>query len=479
MGSLFSSGLLCPPLPISSVANVSRLGVFIAMLKTVAETYRETGHFLSTDILAIMFEPNQLFDCLLTDFIMYFGCTLFCVPLQQAISRGYLSWNGAGWILQSLWELAYCIVVIAYTVHKDWRWIQSVFIGLHLMVVLMKQHSYAFYNGYLSEVYTRRRLLTRKLADLQDDGVESTPTQHGDTLRNRRRSPLGTSADIANIPAEKDLSAPELSALAAVITEEIEACTAELTSCSPNSPEISYPHNLTTRNFLLYLHFPTVVYELTYPRHPTINWSYVAEKTAATFGVLAIMVIVSQTWIYPVVMETLTLRALPLSQRLAEFPWILLKLIFPFMAEYILSWYLIWELILNLLGELTRFADRGFSGPWYNSTSWDSFARDWNTPVHNFLLRHVYHSSISTFRLSRKQATLVTFLISACVHELVMWCIFKKLRGYLLVLQMAQLPLVKLGRSRWMRGRETLGNCFFWVGIWMGPAFLSSGYLIL
>jgi len=27
------------------------------------------------------------------------------------------------------------------------------------------------------------------------------------------------------------------------------------------------------------------------------------------------------------------------------------------------------------------------------------------------------------------------------VHELVMWCIFKKLRGYLLFLQMCQLPV--------------------------------------
>lgn len=33
-----------------------------------------------------------------------------------------------------------------------------------------------------------------------------------------------------------------------------------------------------------------------------------------------------------------------------------------------MTWYLIWELILNLLGELTLFADRGFYGDWWNST---------------------------------------------------------------------------------------------------------------
>ena len=62
-------------------------------------------------------------------------------------------------------------------------------------------------------------------------------------------------------------------------------------------------------------------------------------------------------------------------------------------------------------------------------------------PVHNFLLRHVYHSSISALKVNKHTATLITFFLSACMHELVMWCIFKKLRGYLLFLQMSQLPV--------------------------------------
>jgi len=31
--------------------------------------------------------------------------------------------------------------------------------------------------------------------------------------------------------------------------------------------------------------------------------------------------------------------------------------------------------ILNLLAELTYFADRGFYADWWNSVSWDQFAR--------------------------------------------------------------------------------------------------------
>lgn len=134
---------------------------------------------------------------------------------------------------------------------------------------------------------------------------------------------------------------------------------------------------------------------------------------------------------------------------------------------------------LNVLAELTRFADRGFYADWWNSKSWDYYARAWNIPVHNFLLRHAYHSSISAFHFSRTTATLVTFLLSACVHELVMMVLFGKVRGYLFTFQMLQLPLVALSRSRLLKGRDTLGNVIFWLGLSAGPAFLTSLYLFI
>jgi sterol O-acyltransferase len=40
-------------------------------------------------------------------------------------------------------------------------------------------------------------------------------------------------------------------------------------------------------------------------------------------------------------------------------------------------------------GYYYRFADRNFYDDWWNSSSFDQFARKWNKPVHEFLLRHV------------------------------------------------------------------------------------------
>ena len=111
--------------------------------------------------------------------------------------------------------------------------------------------------------------------------------------------------------------------------------------------------------------------------------------------------------------------------------------------------------------------------------TWDQYARDWNRPVHIFLLRHVYHSSISTFHLSRGSATFVTFLLSALVHEMCMAIMFRKIRGYLFCMQLMQLPLVMVSRHPMMHGRKVLGNVIFWLGLFVGPSVLTSLYLVV
>jgi hypothetical protein len=50
----------------------------------------------------------------------------------------------------------------------------------------------------------------------------------------------------------------------------------------------------------------------------------------------------------------------------------------------------IFHVWLNILGELTRFADRTFYKAWWNASSLDQFWRLWNMPVHTFLMRTLY-----------------------------------------------------------------------------------------
>lgn len=474
------------------------------MLKTGAENWKSTGSPLGTnDIMKNMFRRDVVV-LLLSDGIMC-GITGVSWLLQLLIYKGYIDWDGAGWILQNIWQTLFVFGNIGWTQLRDWPWSHTVFFVLHTLVMVMKQHSYAFYNGYLSTAYKKRDELRKKLKQLENTEPVETSAQEKSTasaispeyltrqpsvneVRQRRQS-LHSGKDTfnadleeieASLESNKALDMEQIDVFKKIIQWEIDGLTEEIMGRA-TSADRAYPHNLTTRRHYEYIPLPTVVYELDYPRNDSINWRYVCEKVAATIGIIFVMITVSQVFIYPVVIKTVAMREadMTLAERFAEFPWLLADLIFPMLLEYLLSWYIIWEVILNLLGELTYFADREFYNDWWNSVSWDQFARDWNRPVHNFLLRHVYHSSISAMKVNKHTATLITFFLSALVHELVMWCIFKKLRGYLLVLQMCQIPLVRLSRTKWLKGRKTIGNIFFWSGIFTGPSILCSLYLIL
>ncbi|KAK3316737.1 MBOAT family protein [Apodospora peruviana] len=482
------------------------MAVFFFILKIAADNWKKTGSPLGTnEIMKSMFR-RDLFVLLLADGVMC-GMTGVSWVLQRLVrrdGRSWLIWDRWGWVVQNIWQTIFIGGVVGLTLVRHWPWTHTVFFVMHGLVMLMKQHSYAFYNGYLSSAYNKRAHLLARLKQLDDISPVQSPsrteppvsaisTTHlslvpsAHEYKERRRS-IAAHEEVednidriaAAISSGEPLDKEQVHVFERILKWEVDALSDELKGKSTD-PARAYPNNLTLDNHYEFIVLPTLVYELEYPRSESINWYYVAEKMAACFGIIFVMIMISQAFIYPVVMDTVRMKetGMPLAQRFSRFPWMLSDLIIPFMMEYLLAWYVIWETILNLLAELTYFADRSFYDAWWNSVSWDQFARDWNRPVHNFLLRHVYHSSISAMKVNKHTATLITFFLSACVHELVMWCIFKKLRGYLLFLQMCQLPLVRLSRTKWLRHKATLGNMIFWLGIFTGPSILCSLYLIL
>jgi sterol O-acyltransferase len=145
----------------------------------------------------------------------------------------------------------------------------------------------------------------------------------------------------------------------------------------------------------------------------------------------------------------------------------LMELLIPFMICYIMLFYLVFDCICNAFAEITYFGDREFYADWWNSSSFEDFARLWNKPVHHFLLRHCYKESMENLKFSKKDATLLTFFISSCMHELVFVMISKRLRPYLFFLQMFQLPLIYASKLSIFEGRALAGNVFFWFGMYM------------
>ncbi|TIA28869.1 acyl-CoA/sterol acyltransferase [Aureobasidium pullulans] len=461
------------------------LAMVLMFLKVSAYNWKEHGSiFGGNEVFKIMFGHDVLVLGF-TDAVMVFSSALGFL-LQKAIVNNYISWNRSGWIIQNIWQTFFLGSVVWWMFYREWPWSHTIFMVLHTMVFLMKQHSYCFYNGHLSVVYRRRNMLREKLRDLRETKpVGSAPTspqtispavtsalEHVDSGDKKRRpGALRTATNLENETSDvasvatamqsgQPLTSQQMQAFQRIIEEEIATLDRELKG-KAQSDEKAYPNNLTFANFADWTILPTLVYELEYPRQERINWWYVLEKSMATFGTMCVMQVISQAYIYPPVAETVRMKeaGMSLEERAKQMPWI--------------------ECVLNVLAELTCFADRGFYGDWWNSVSWDQYARDWNRPVHNFLLRHVYHSSISAFHLSKGTATFVTFLLSALVHELVMACLFKKVRGYLFTMQLLQMPLVMLSRTKLLKGRDLLGNVVFWIGLFVGPSVLTSFYLLI
>ncbi|KAL5120870.1 Sterol O-acyltransferase 2 (Sterol-ester synthase 2) [Pleosporales sp. CAS-2024a] len=495
------------------------MSMALLLARIAAGNYKTTGSiFGNAEILHLMVD-RDLFVMLSTDVAMC-AATSFGFFLHKMIANDYLTWNGSGWIIQSMWQIFYTVTVIWVTFWRDWPWTHTVFIVLHVFVLLMKQHAYAFYNGYMSRVYRRRNLLQQKLCRLdamdtqQDTSTDAMDTQQdtltdaagpgagiplatgldnpaSDQLKKRRNLGPKYSTNLSNevsdtaaigqaIEIGQPLDEEQVQTFREILNTEITILDEELRGKCTSTDKM-YPNNLTVYNFVEWTCLPTLVYDLEYPRQDRINWWYVGEKSAATLGVIWVMIIISQAYIYPVVVETVRLKdaGMSLDQRWKEFPWVVSDMLFPMLLEQLLAWYVIWECLLNVLAEMTCFADRGFYGDWWNSASFDQYARDWNRPVHNFLLRHVYHSSISFFHLSKMQATFFTFLLSAIVHEVLMFCLFKKVRGYLFLFQLSQLPLAAFMKTRMMKGQDTLGNIIFWFGLFIGPSLITSLYLIV
>lgn len=226
----------------------------------------------------------------------------------------------------------------------------------------MKQHSYAFYNGHLSSVYKKRQQLQKRLKQLESISPVASPsktnsppstaisTSHllqrpsASKYRERRLSmSKGTLTDGMErisqaITSNEPLDVEQQQLFERMIKWEIDALTDELKGKATN-PSNSYPNNLTLFNQYEFIVLPTLVYELEYPRSDSINWLYVAEKISALFGVIFVMIMVSQAFIYPVVMKTVIMKeeGWTLAERFREFPWMLSDLLFPFMMEYLVS----------------------------------------------------------------------------------------------------------------------------------------------
>ena len=505
--------------------NLFWIGLAIMGITTMLRHMKDTGYPFTFEIWSLF--TVKLWHLAVADFLMV-ATSAVSLPLHRffraAPQGGFWTWARGGMALQSVYQVLWLAAWVAVPFWLEWTWTSQVFLLLHTMVLLMKMHSYAFYNGHLSETEKRLRRLDAPTSRGTKD--RSPPYIYPVAAANRRSSKAGIAVDMvggqedihlhhskteeqapisptATTGRNKSKSAPpkpeegkigETRATAGAAAthhecdsdDEIEllrdALARELTSPMGH---VTYPRNLTWANYFDFLLCPTLCYEIEYPRMPAVNWTSLISKIVAVFGCIFLLTITSEDFILPVLVDAesrlASITAAQPAAALAETLLILAEtiswLLFPFMLTFLLVFLVIFEYVLGAMAEITRFADRRFYSDWWNSTDWMEFSREWNIPVHAFLRRHVY--SASRPFTGRSGATAITFFISAIGHEIVMASITKKLRGYGFIAQMLQLPIVVLQRTKWVRGKRTLNNVFFWSSMIMGLSMICALYVLL
>lgn len=257
---------------------------------------------------------------------------------------GKVSWMRSFVRLSSLTESSWPFML-------NWTWTAQVFFTLHTLVLLMKMHSYAFYNGHLSTTEQRLSAL---------DHPENASTKAA------VRYPTATT-NLEQIDSEADKRKHEDDKEA--LCQLREDLAFELTSPLGH---VTYPQNLSVSNYADYILCPTLCYELEYPRTGNRQWMELFWKTLAVFGCIFLLTITSEEFIVPVLQESA--QRLEGVESLSEMGLILAEsislLLFPFMVTFLLVFLVIFEYVLGAFAEITCFADRHFYSDWWNSCDW-------------------------------------------------------------------------------------------------------------
>lgn len=194
---------------------------------------------------------------------------------------------------------------------RKWPWVQSGFLTLHSLVMIMKMHSYMATNGYLQKVdrtfnaktevlrsacsrvggwsdalvEAQHRALEAQASDSTTDETGVSPNMtplpgttksyiDGDmaqALRNRLLSvpenSFNTNRSHSDIEGKEDdysvlIHHPDEEI--ATLAQELVDLDAELTG--PGTGKVRWPNNISLKSFADYMLIPTLVYELEYPR---------------------------------------------------------------------------------------------------------------------------------------------------------------------------------------------------------------------
>ena len=223
-----------------------------------------------------------------------------------------------------------------------------------------------------------------------------------------------------------------------------------------------YPNLITFKDFISFLFFPTLCFQLKYPRTERLRKTWLLKRAVEYIVSLTLMLILIQQYITPLLKNTFKV----LDQEEINYVSLLerhLKLCLPNLYLWLFLFYSGFQCSLNILAEITCFADREFYLEWWNSRTLGEYWRKWNLPVHNWLVRHVYKPMVSK-GYSKNFSMFFTFFLSAVAHEYFISGACRILTYWAFIAMMSQIPMIiAMDIFRKQLEKSQIGNVVFWV----------------
>mmetsp|Transcript_62056 Transcript_62056/g.133861 ORF Transcript_62056/g.133861 Transcript_62056/m.133861 type:complete len:506 (+) Transcript_62056:3-1520(+) len=241
--------------------------------------------------------------------------------------------------------------------------------------------------------------------------------------------------------------------------------------------EGGFPRCLRLKDMMMFVGYPTLCYQLHYPRSPRVRYGHLLKRIGELALCLAIQYILIEQYITPLLENTRKYLSVEPSVngsgdqvQIVHFNVLgflerLLKLSLPNLYVWLLLFFALFHCWLNILAEVTRFADRKFYSDWWNAASFGEYWQRWNLPVHHWFMRHVY-SPMLRRKWSRLSAGLTVFMISGVLHEYLVVAPLQMTRPTILVMLafVGQLPLTIItSRALFEKHHRVIGNMIFWV----------------
>lgn len=438
---------------------------------------------------------NLCWDHLLVDgaFCVRFAAVV-CVTLS-CVTLGVVSLQIRSFLAPTVVRVLHLLTIMctmavssAAIIDSDVNPLSGSVLATVITIVILKTHSYVATNQLLAEETAERRR-GRKSRVLKKESTSSSSVSDAST----------SSIDVSQDRTERHSSAkaqgasdPHSAALQQRTNKQKThgpgTDTASMTHSDGSAPSsvahkrkrssgngskrMTYPNNVTVRNFLYFLLAPTLVYETSYPRTDRIRPYYIAWYGLQSVLCLALQAAIAMQFCAPVLHSASEANEIQVG-------YYIMKLAIPSFAIWFLMFLGFFHCTLNAIAEVLRFADRGFYLDWWNATTLNSFWRKWNVPVHEWCLRHLYVESVSRHHIRARTATAGTFFFSAIMHEYVVATGFKVhpfsfSLPYMFLGMGMQLPLMALSNK--FDGTRR-GNLLMWITLFLGQPLITILYV--